>query len=328
MPDDLSGDLERLLADIDIWRAKALITAAELDLFSVVEAGATTAQQVAEHIGTALEPTLRLLRALHEMGYVQLTSEGYKNSKSSAFFLVRSSPYYLGSWLELQASDWSSWGHLTEIVRTGAPPAGGSLFEDPARLRVLLNAAHERARIFHLKPLLDMLDLSAARSLIDVGGGAGSYSLAFCEAYPQLRCTVFDLPAAIEIARQVTVVFGQNRLSLCAGDFRHDELGGPFDVAFISNVLHGEPADATLALLRKVRRALWPGGQIIIRDSFLNEDGINNSGGALLGLALMIETLEGRTHRLCDVIQMLETVGFEQIQQEGNLVLSARVPSI
>lgn len=325
--DDLSAALEVLLQDADIWRSKALITGCELDIFGVLDRAAAGALWVAEAVGAAPEPAARLLSALHEMGYLQSENGIYRNAPVSATFLVPGKPHYLGSWIRLQGTDWEALGGLTDIIRTGQPPRQGSAFQDPTRLRILLQAAHDRGRIFQIHRLLQEIDLAGIGTLIDVGGGAGTYSLAFCQAYPDLECTIFDLPAAIEVARETTAPYDfASRIHFRSGDFSKDSLGGPFDAAFLSSVLHGEGPAGAIALLTRCHAALRPGGQIIIRDSFLDRDGINEGGGAVFSLALMIETLEGRTYKLGEVEKMLRGAGFQDFSRPGEQLLVARVP--
>lgn len=322
---DLSAALDRLLADAEIWRPRILMSAVQLDIFSAIEAGPALAADIAARLGTAPEATARLLSALHEMGYLELTGTGYRNAPAASAFLVGGSPHYIGSWFKLHDSDWPAWGGLTQSIRDGHGPAMGSLFHDATRLRTLLLAAHERALLFHLAPAVAAVDLRDARSLLDLGGGAGSYSLGFCEANPELVCTIFDLPDAIGIAREIVSPYPmRDRIRLACGDFTRDDLGGPYDAVFLSNVLHGESPSAALALLRRIRAALGPGGQVIIRDSFLDEDGTNSRGGAVFGMTLMIETLEGRTHRLSEVRDMLGEAGFGSVEQPNGQFLIGR----
>lgn len=326
--DELTRGLETLLRDADIWRSMALITACRLNVFGAIEHGASTAIAASKELGSAPEPTARLLSALQEMGYLRLENGSYVNTPVSSTFLVPGGPYYLGSWLKLHGIDWEAWGGLTDIVRTGRPPAQGSIFHNPLRLRTLLEAAHDRARVFHVHRVLQDVDLSGVETLIDIGGGAGTYSLGFCQAYPNLHCTIFDLPEAIEVAREITAPQETApRIHFQPGDFTRDTLGGPFDAAFLCNVLHGEGPAAARALIGKIHAALRPGGRIIIRDSFLNDDGTSEGGGAIFSLVLMIETLEGRTHKLHDVEAMLRDAGFSDLTRPSEQILMAKVPA-
>jgi len=61
---------------------------------------------------------------------------------------------------------------------------------------------------------------------MDVGGGHGLYSTKFCRSYPDLSATVFDLPQALEAARETIAAekIG-DRVSVKEGDFWIDDLG-------------------------------------------------------------------------------------------------------
>uniref|UniRef100_M0ZZ17 O-methyltransferase n=1 Tax=Solanum tuberosum TaxID=4113 RepID=M0ZZ17_SOLTU len=50
------------------------------------------------------------------------------------------------------------------------------------------------------------------KSLVDVGGGTGTIAKAIADAFPQINCTVFDLPHVIEGLE------GSKNLSFVGGD--------------------------------------------------------------------------------------------------------------
>ncbi|MEQ8602605.1 MAG: methyltransferase [Marivibrio sp.] len=322
----LSQALQDLMGDAEIWRPRILMSAVRLDVFRALAEAPAAPDALAARIGADPEGTDRLLCALKEMGYVEEGADRrFANAFVSRHFLDPASPYYVGSWFLLNDADWSAWGGLSDAIRTGAPPTGGGVFADPERLAPLLHAAHERARLFHLGEALQALDLRGAGSLLDLGGGLGTYSLAFCETYPDLVCTLFDLPAAIDLARaEIARHPVQDRIRLIAGDFTRDALGGPYDVVFMSNVLHGEPPESAQALVGAARRALTPQGRLVIRDSFLEDDGVNAFNGAIFSLTLMIETEAGRTHKRAAVKDMLARAGFGAIEEPTPKLIVAR----
>ena len=59
------------------WSGLALAAALELDLFSHIAAGKTTAEQVAEAAGASAHGTGRLLDALCGMGYLKKSGRRY-----------------------------------------------------------------------------------------------------------------------------------------------------------------------------------------------------------------------------------------------------------
>ena len=87
---------------------------------------------------------------------------------------------------------------------------------------------------------LAAVDLTGRRSLVDVGGGPGTYSILSCQRYPQLRATVFDVPKTIAITREVITQHGMaERIGVREGSWETDDFGRGYDVALLSNVLHG-----------------------------------------------------------------------------------------
>lgn len=320
--EELTQALQKVIDDSEIWRPRILMSAVELGVFDALDREPTDSNALAQKLGVRSEGLLRLLRALHEMGYVERAGQTYANSMASKYFLNTSSQLYMGSWFRLNALDWPAWSELTDVIRTGKPATAGSIFADSERLCVLLYAAHERARLFHIQEVVATLDLTGVGTLLDLGGGAGTYSMALCEAHDSLNAIIFDLPAAIAVARNIVATSpAVARISFAQGDFNADPLGGPYDVVFVSNVLHGEAPEAAQTLIQKTFGALEPGGQLIIRDSFLENDGTNALSGAVFSLTLMVETVSGRTHRRSEIRDMLDKAGFVRIEEPGDKLI-------
>ena len=45
--------------------------------------------------------------------------------------------------------------------------------------------------------------LKGVNTLLDLGGGPGTYAMAFLAKHPRLRATVCDRPAALEVAKEI-----------------------------------------------------------------------------------------------------------------------------
>jgi ubiquinone/menaquinone biosynthesis C-methylase UbiE len=168
---------------------------------------------------------------------------------------------------------WSFWGDLEGAVRG---KRGGRKYVEaeagsPIRShRDFILAMHNMALAGRAAALADRVDLRGKRRLIDIGGGPGSISMALCERNPRLSATVFDLAPTIEIARETIARLGMSRrVGTVVGDWNKDEFGSGADVVLMSNVLHG-PADLAAMKLAKARRALVPGGMLIVQDFLMN----------------------------------------------------------
>jgi predicted O-methyltransferase YrrM len=162
----------------------------------------------------------------------------------------------------------------------------------------------------------EALDLSGARRLLDLGGGPGIYALEFARRYPALQATVFDLEDTVRVARENIRRAGlQDRVSVVAGDAFADDLGGPYDLIFVSNLVHIYSAQENLRLVGRCAAALAPGGRLCIKDFILDADGTSPPGGALFAVNMLVSTEGGDCYPLDQVKGWLEAAGlvFESI---------------
>jgi predicted O-methyltransferase YrrM len=121
-----------------------------------------------------------------------------------------------------------------------------------------------------VRSLVESRTMEGARTLLDVGGGDGTIGCALAERYPELRVTVFNLPASAYIARRT---IGErrkgDRVGVHEGDFLEDELPTGFDRVMFSRVLTDWAPDVCVQLLDKARRALGPDGRVVINEALL-----------------------------------------------------------
>src|SRR2546425_2937635 len=66
-------------------------------------------------------------------------------------------------------------------------PPRSTLFPYTTLFRSLMVLHH--VALQHAPTLAQQIDLSRAQTLLDLGGGAGTYAMAFCQAYPALTAT-------------------------------------------------------------------------------------------------------------------------------------------
>jgi demethylspheroidene O-methyltransferase len=101
---------------------------------------------------------------------------------------------------------------------------------------------------------LRMVDFRGVRHLMDVGGGTGAFLAAVGAACPDLRMTLFDLPAVVPGAEARFAEAGlRGRVQIVPGSFRDDPLPGGADAISLVRVLY-DHADSTVSQLL---RAVW-----------------------------------------------------------------------
>jgi tRNA (cmo5U34)-methyltransferase len=109
----------------------------------------------------------------------------------------------------------------------------------------------------------------SATRLLDVGCGAGNYSLRQLQRLPGLSVTLIDLSRPmLQRAQERLAATGCQQCTAIQGDIREIELGeGTFDIILAAAVLHHLRSDAEWqAVFAKFYRALSPGGSLWIFD--------------------------------------------------------------
>ena len=295
--------------------SKLIITAAELELFDFLADEGATAEEVAAHYGGTQRAFAIVLNALAALGVIEKHDERYRNTPLGRRHLVTTSPHYLGDGVKLRVNLWERWSKLESILRGDAGEMP-SIMEDPEQNRRFIRAMHA----YHFdeaREMAPLLELERATTLLDLGGGAASFAIAFCLASPKLKAVMADRAVTLETAREYVAEHGlTDRIELRAGDFYDDaafELGGPYDLVFISQVLHIEDEERNRALLEKVARATSPAGRIVINEVAIEESGTEPLWGALFAVSMLVATDRGSTYPQQTIASWLQAAGCTRV---------------
>ncbi len=302
---------QRLRSEGSYGQARILSTAVHLELFDWLGKEAKGSRAAMSHFGGTQEVWEIFLDALSAMGLLQKRSVSYENSR----FALRHLRSGKGSFLLPDHDAWELWGRLPDLLTTRKrPKISQPFFTDRKRAERLLQSLDHDAR--KIAPyLIARLPLSRSMTLLDIGGGLGTFALACCRRFQHLRATVVEYPRMIPLVRRaVENARMANRVQVIGLDILNDPLPDGFDLVLISNVLHGQGAKENRALLRKAYRCLNGGGRIILRDVLMSRAGTDPEWGALFSVSLLLHTPNGRCHALDEVRGWLRRAGFSGIQ--------------
>jgi SAM-dependent methyltransferase len=167
--------------------------------------------------------------------------------------------------------------------------------------------------------LAPMFDLSGRKRLLDLGGGPGTYAIHFCLANPELNAVVLDRPTTEPFARKTAERFGlAGRIDFIGGDFNSDPIsGGPYDVAWLSHILHSNSYEECDECIEKTVTALDPGGLILIHDFILDDTKDGPEFPALFALNMLVGTDSGRSYSKAEIVSMLEKAGVKEIKHHA-----------
>ena len=96
-------------------------------------------------------------------------------------------------------------------------------------------------------------------------------------------------------------------------DFSRQHLPRGFDAVLASNILHARGIAANHSLLAELYQCLNPGGQLILRDVFLNRHRTSPEWGTLFSVSLLLHTPHGRCYALEEIVGWLRQAGFSSV---------------
>lgn len=291
---------------------RVLLTGAELNIFQLLAEPASS-RDVARNQGWYERPLTILLDALTAMELLVKTGDQYQTDPGLLPYLRLNSPQSVLPMIRHAATIWKNWSDLTRIVtETGGVERPPARFEDPVDRKAFIGAMHVVAR--EIAPKIVKAVPGPARRLLDVGGGSGTYTIAFLEADPEMSATLFDLPEVVEMARDRIEEAGlMDRVTIAAGDFYQDPLPPGHDLAMVSAIIHMNSAVQNVALYKKIRAALVPGGRIVIRDHVMKPDKTAPRSGALFAINMLVGTPGGGTYTFEEIKADLTEAGFEKV---------------
>ena len=297
------------------WESCALHAAVKLDIFTIIGQDQLKGKEMAQKLKGDKRGVATLLNALTAMGLLLKSDNKYANSPLSTIYLTKDSPQYIGYMIMHHYHLMDSWHHLDRAVVSG----------EPARVRAAASTEEQRESflmgMFNLALALapkatKEIDLTGREYLLDLGGGPGTWAIHFCLNNPELRATIYDLPATRPFAEQIIARFGvSNRVQFQEGNYLKDEIEVSYDVAWLSHILHGESPENCQLIIKKAVATLKPGGLIMIHDFILNNDMAGPLYPALFSLNMLTGTKEGRSYSEEQIMDILTKAGAKDLSR-------------
>ena len=299
-------------------RTEALKAAIELEVFTAIGEGNSTAADIAKRCQTSERGMRILCDYLTIMEMLTKQGDNYALTLDSATFLDKRSPAYLGSATEFLCSPmmYENSKHIADAVRKG-----GTVMEDEGTVShdnpVWVKFAQGMAPLMAMPAQLmaKLVDPQPAGKLkvLDIAAGHGLFGIAFATNNPQAEVTAVDWPAVLEVAKE-------NAQNAGVADRYHTNPGSAFDVDFgtgydlvlLTNFLHHFDQAANETLLRKVHAALADGGRVATLEFVPNEDRVTPPDSAGFSLIMLIGTPSGDAYTFSQLEQMFANAGFSR----------------
>jgi ubiquinone/menaquinone biosynthesis C-methylase UbiE len=299
-------------------QTEALKAGIELEVFTAIGEGNTTAAAIAKRCGASERGTRILCDYLTIMGMLTKENNSYGLTLDSSVFLDKRSPTYLGGATEFLCSPMLTAGSK-DIA--GAVRRGGTTMENDGTLGpdnpVWVKFARAMAPMMMMPAQLmaKLVDPQGDRKLkiLDIAAGHGLYGLAFATKNPQAEIVGLDWAAVLEVAKENAKKAGVgDRYSTIEGSAFDVDLGTGYDLVLLTNFLHHFDPPTCEALLHRVHSALAEGGRAVTLEFVPNDDRVTPPEAATFSLMMLASTPSGDAYTFAELERMFANAGFSR----------------
>ncbi|MEU4574380.1 methyltransferase [Nonomuraea sp. NPDC023979] len=299
--------------------SQILYSAVRLGLPDALADGPLPVEKLAGAVGADPAALRRLARALVVLGVLRETAPGQLALAELGRPLCAGHPRSMRSSVLLfgDPAVWSAWGALSDSVLTGEPAFdrvhGRPLFDHlagDAGLSRIFNTAMREGTGHLAAEVPRAVGCGGARVVVDVGGGDGTLLAAVLAAVPGARGVLYDTAeggaGAAETFRRAGVA---DRCAVEAGDFFARVPGG--DLLLLKGILHDWDDRRCATLLRRCRKAIDPGGRLLVVEPVLpgRLDAPDAAGAVMSDIAMLVYT-GGRERDRAGFEELLAGAGF------------------
>jgi ubiquinone/menaquinone biosynthesis C-methylase UbiE len=165
-----------------------------------------------------------------------------------------------------------------------------------------------------VKKVISNVDIKGVKSLLDLGGGPGTYSVAFAEK--NIHVTLADYPETLKIAKMLTKDSpARKNISFLPGDFTNNTWGVNYDMVFISHIFHAYSRSECISMLKKSNKILNNSGKVVVQEFYLDESRTSPASGAVFAINMLVNTPSGRTYTPGEMISWMRKSGFASVKK-------------
>jgi 2-polyprenyl-3-methyl-5-hydroxy-6-metoxy-1,4-benzoquinol methylase len=294
-------------------KTMALKGAIELELFTHIADGATTAAEIAQRCHAAERGVRILCDFLAINGLLTKSNGAYQLTVDSQAFLSKRSPTYIGSVAGFLAHDRHT-AHFKDVA--GAVRKGGSVDEgnmapdDPVWVEFARSMAPMMEIISRrLAPLV--AEPGRPMKVLDVAAGHGVYGIAVARHNPAAEVVAVDWDNVLAVARENATRAGvASRFRTIPGSAFDVDFGSGYDLVLLPAFLHHFDPPTNVRLLKKIRAAMKPDGTLVTLETMPNDDRVSPSSAAAFSMMMLCTTPSGDAYTFRELDQMFRDAGF------------------
>jgi hypothetical protein len=298
-------------------RTEALRGAIELDLFTAVGDGLSSAAEIAGKLGASERGVRILCDYLVVQGLLEKQDGGYRSAPDAAFFLNRQSPAYMGGAIRFLNGSFSmdAYRNVAAAVRHGGTALGAGSVEPDHPVWVEfargMAALVRPAALFIADVVLDGDALGQPMKVLDIAAGHGLFGIELARRHPGAEIHPVDWAAVLQVARENASAAGvADRYHPIVGSAFDVDFGSGYDVALLTNFFHHFDKATCVSLMKKIHAALKPGGRAVTLEFVPNPDRVSPPVPAAFSFIMLNHTPAGDAYTFGEFEEMLRTSGF------------------
>lgn len=300
-----------------IWIAKALGVACEMNLADFLKSGPKKIEEIAKESNTHTLSLYRLMRALAGEGIFK-ESQGrvFSNTRLSEALTSKAGSMKYMIQHQMNETNWRIIGKLDYSIATGQNAArevlGTNIFDHLAKnpeKNELYNKAMTNTSALSSAAILAAYSFRDFKCAVDIGGGEGHLLANILKKNGHLRGILFDFA---HVVKNAGTTFDQSgtgdRVQIVPGNF-FETIPEGGDAYIMKNILHAFDDPTCIGLLKNIRNNMKNKARLLIIETVISE---NNKPefGKLFDLQMLLGTDGGKERTQKEFQFILEEAGF------------------
>jgi hypothetical protein len=304
-----------------------VVAACRLGVPDIVAGAPADAEQIAARTGMNPDATRRFLRGLAAWGFLAEDAVGRYSATAVSDAFRSDRPSMRNMTLMLSKEGYPIWSDLMYTLQTGRPAFehlyGKSRWEklsEDTEEAAEFNAAMVEVTKRVTREVVGAYDFSAARTVVDVGGGNGALLAGVLKGNPHLRGVLFDLAAGLAGAAAAMEAAGlSDRVELIEGSF-FAKIPAGADVYLLKSIVHDWDDDRAVEILATCRAAMAPESRLLLIERLVPER-ITNGDDTELATVMsdlhMMVLLGGRERTTAEYASLFDSAGLRLARTIG-----------
>jgi ubiquinone/menaquinone biosynthesis C-methylase UbiE len=293
-------------------RSAALKAGVELGVFNALGDGPSTAAELASKAGVVERGMRILCDFLTIHGLIAKTDGRYSHTPTSAVFLDSRSPASMAPTLPFLMNDkiMRATRLLTETIRQNRTALQEPLAGDEAHEWVTFARTMQPMMAAAAEFIADVIIRGGTPAkVLDIAASHGLFGIAVARLAPQCEIVALDFPSVLEVTAENARAAGVS-ITLLPGSAFAVDLGTGYDAVLVTNLFHHFSAEDNIALMKRFRAALRPGGRMLTLEFVPNQDRISPPASASFSMMMLTNTPSGDAYTMSEYDGMLDAAGF------------------